>query len=311
MGPRRCLPPLELLRGTRPMKAARSRPDLNALGSVMVAASAVASMTPMPGMVSSRRLAGHWRCWACRRLSRVSICACKAAIWLASSFRLARASCGKRSSLASARIANSRQRPCLPVAATSPNSAMCARSALMVGVRCRSSRSRTNPVLHRSPLLLGRLERHKAHRRTAHRLADRRRVRRIGLVALHIGLHVPRWHQPNVVAELPELARPVMRPRARFHPDQAWRQLGEGGEHLAAPQLLLQHHLPLGTDAVRLKHVLGEIQTDRANLHVDGSLMVIRSTRPPYGTSMPGAGAVHLIRARSWLRWPSGVTASR
>src|SRR6478672_10855774 len=47
MGPRRCLPPLELLRGTRPMKAARSRPDLNALGSVMVAASAVAPMTPM------------------------------------------------------------------------------------------------------------------------------------------------------------------------------------------------------------------------------------------------------------------------
>src|SRR6185295_19821626 len=62
------------------------------------------------------------------------------------------------------------------------------------------------------------------------------------------------------------------------HPDQAWRQLGEGGEHLAAPQLLRQHHLALGTDAVRLKHVLGEIQTDRANLHVDGSLMVIRST---------------------------------
>src|SRR5436190_17405826 len=68
MGPRRCLPPLELLRGTRPMKAARSRPDLNALGSVMVAASAVAPMTPMPGMVSSRRLAGHWRCWGMQAL---------------------------------------------------------------------------------------------------------------------------------------------------------------------------------------------------------------------------------------------------
>jgi hypothetical protein len=167
------------------------------------------------------------------------------------------------------------------------------------GLRALPQQQIAHPVLHQSPLLLGRLERHKAHRRTAHRLADRRRVRRIGLVALHIGLHVPRWHQPNVVAELPELARPVMRPRARFHPNQAWRQLGEGGEHLAAPQLLLQHHLALGTDAVRLKHVLGEIQTDRANLHVDGSLMVIRSTRPPYGTSMPGAGAVHLIRTRS------------
>src|SRR5205814_8800658 len=60
--------------------------------------------------------------------------------------------------------------------------------------------------------------------------------------------------------------------------EQARRQLVEGGEQLAAPPLLLQHDLALGTDAVRLKHVLGEIQPDRANLHVDGSLMVIRST---------------------------------
>src|SRR5207248_5693989 len=86
---------------------------------------------------------------------------------------------------------------------------------------------------------------------------------------------------------------------------QARRQLGEGGEHLAAPQLLLQHHLALGTDAVRLKHVLGEIQTDRANLHVDGSLMVIRSTtttlwhfdagsgrRPPHQDEGGGRGGL-------------------
>ena len=115
----------------------------------------------------------------------------------------------------------------LPVAATSPNSAMCARSALMVCVRCRSRRSRTRCCISR-PCCSGVLTRHKAHRRPAHRLADRRRVRRIGLVALHIGLHVPRWHQPNVVTELPELARPVMRPRARFHAQPgtaaAWRR---------------------------------------------------------------------------------------
>jgi hypothetical protein len=45
-----------------------------------------------------------------------------------------------------------------------------------------------------------------------------------------------------------------------------------------------------------LKHVLGDIQTDRGNLHLDGSLHAIRQRRSPYGTSMPGAGAVHRIK---------------
>src|SRR5205085_9436685 len=89
--------------------------------------------------------------------------------------------------------------------------------------------------------------------------------------------------------------------------------LGEGGEHLAAPQLLRQHHLALGTDAVRLKHVLGEIQTDRANLHVDGSLMVIRSTtttlwhfdagsgrRPPHQGEVVGGLASGDIASRGF-----------
>jgi hypothetical protein len=42
---------------------------------------------------------------------------------------------------------------------------------------------------------------------------------------------------------------------------------------------------------VNLEHVLGDIQTDRGNLHVDGSPHVIRFDEPPYGTAMPGAGA--------------------
>jgi hypothetical protein len=35
---------------------------------------------------------------------------------------------------------------------------------------------------------------------------------------------------------------------------------------------------------VDLKHVLGDIQPDRGNLHVDGSLHVIRLRRSRYGT---------------------------
>jgi hypothetical protein len=41
----------------------------------------------------------------------------------------------------------------------------------------------------------------------------------------------------------------------------------------AAPQLLTNDDLFSRVDAMDLEHVLGDIQTDRGNLHVDGSLM--------------------------------------
>jgi hypothetical protein len=65
---------------------------------------------------------------------------------------------------------------------------------------------------------------------------------------------------------------------------------------LATPQLLSHHHLFLAVDAMDLKHVLGDIQTDRGNLHLDGSPQCDSLQRSPYGTSMPGAGAVHHIK---------------
>ena len=44
-------------------------------------------------------------------------------------------------------------------------------------------------------------------------------------------------------------------------------------QHLAAPKLLPNDDLLGYVDPVNLKHVLGDIQTDRGDLHVDGSLM--------------------------------------
>jgi len=68
-------------------------------------------------------------------------------------------------------------------------------------------------------------------------------------------------------------------------------------QHLAAPQLLANHDLLGRVDPVNLEYVLGDIQPDRGSLHLDGSLHVIRLRRSPYGTSMPGAGAVHHIKS--------------
>src|SRR5262245_46235476 len=128
-------------------------------------------------------------------------------------------------------------------------------------------------MLHQPALLRGRLHLHKSHRRPANRLADRLRIGRIVLVALDIGLHVLRWHQPNLMAEPRQLTGPVVRRGARFHANQAWRQPGEELDHLAAAKRLPDDHLLARINAVNLEHVLRKIKTNRGNLHVDGSLM--------------------------------------
>jgi hypothetical protein len=54
-----------------------------------------------------------------------------------------------------------------------------------------------------------------------------------------------------------ELARPVVRRRTRFQPDQTARCSAEEREHLPAPQSLAQNRRTLGVDAVNLKNMLG------------------------------------------------------
>ena len=122
---------------------------------------------------------------------------------------------------------------------------------------------------HQPALLLGRFDLYETQGRPPRRLADRLGVGRIVLVALDVGLHVLRRHQPHPVAKFREFTRPIMSRGAGFHADKASRQRLEELQHLAAPQLLTNDDL-FSRD---LEHVLGDIQIDRGNLHVDGSLM--------------------------------------
>ena len=126
---------------------------------------------------------------------------------------------------------------------------------------------------HQLALLLRRFDLHKTHVRAAHRLADRLSVGSIVLVALDVGLHIPRRHQTNLVTKLREFTRPIMGGGARLHADKARRQRLEELQHLAAPKLLPNDDLLGRVDPMNLKHVLGDIQTDCGDLHVDGSLM--------------------------------------
>src|SRR5262252_8118062 len=69
------LPPVECCLGTKPIHAARLRPDENVFQSPTSATNAVATIGPTPGISSSRRLSSLERCQAWIRFSIATISA--------------------------------------------------------------------------------------------------------------------------------------------------------------------------------------------------------------------------------------------
>ena len=118
--------------------------------------------------------------------------------------------------------------------------------------------------------LIGGLRRHELHRRPLHRLGDRLRIAEVVLLSLRIGPDVLRRHQPGIVAKAIELATEMMRADAGLHADQARRQVGKSGLHLAARPLLAQHDGATLIVADDVERVLADIDAD----HGDGSLGV-------------------------------------
>src|SRR5262249_22043996 len=100
--PSLCLPPVECCLGTKPIHAARLRPDENVFQSPTSATNAVATIGPTPGISSSRRLSSLERCQAWMRFSIATISALTPLYWRASTSRLNRAAAGMRSSCSSA-----------------------------------------------------------------------------------------------------------------------------------------------------------------------------------------------------------------
>src|SRR2546427_8096666 len=146
-------------------------------------------------------------------------------------------------------------------------------------------------------LLLYALHRHRPHRRTADRLADRLRVPAVVLVALHIRLHIGRRHQPDLVAITADHPSPVVRTATGLNAHRAGRQLCKELLHGAAPKLTPQHNTSRCINPVNLEHVLRQIQTNYANL-AHGRLPCLVESHHQSGTLMP-SGAVHPIIARS------------
>jgi hypothetical protein len=78
--------------------------------------------------------------------------------------------------------------------------------------------------------------------------------------------------QTHGVTELEDFTRPMMSDSAGFHADQARGNLAKEVNDLLAPQLTSDDDPARTIHAVHLEHVLGEINADGANLHVDDPL---------------------------------------
>src|ERR1700730_7877575 len=188
---------------------------------------------------------------------------------------------GRRASFSSAMIVSNCLSPSRPCAATIPSSAKCARNTLITWVCCRNRRSRARCCISRPCCSadFGRTNRilgpppHNCAPRPANLPPYCLPACCLVFVALDVSFHILRRHQPNLVAELRQLTCPVVRGGTGLHANEARRQSLEKRNHLAAPELLPDDDLLGRIDAVDLKHVLGDIQTDCGNLHVDGSLM--------------------------------------
>src|SRR4051794_21415285 len=135
---------------------------------------------------------------------------------------------------------------------------------------------------------------HEAHGGPLGGLADRLSIGHVVLLALDERLHVRRRDQLHRVAELGDLAAPIMRAATGLHGHRAGRKCCEERQKLGAAQLLAKDNSSRAVGSVQLKDVLGEIQSDGAH-RVHGRLLEWPGTPSLWHTT--AAGGVHTITA--------------
>src|SRR3954449_5128658 len=102
-----------------------------------------------------------------------------------------------------------------------------------------------------------------------------------------------RRDQLHRVAELGDLAAPVVGAATGLHGHRAGRQRCQERQKLAAAQLLAKDHRPRAVSPMELKDVLGEIEADGANL-VHERLLEWALTPPLWHAD--AVGGVHTIK---------------
>ena len=119
---------------------------------------------------------------------------------------------------------------------------------------------------HLNCLVVDRAQRHEPLLRPQGRFADRRRIRRIRLVAMDVRLHVRRRDLFYLVPERRDLPAPMVRARTSLHRHHARRKPAKKLQQPRPPNLANEDRLTLGVDAVNLKNALGQIEPDTRDL---------------------------------------------
>ena len=123
------------------------------------------------------------------------------------------------------------------------------------------------PQDDRRRLLIHRLHRHRAHRRTRGRLADRFGIVAVVLAPFDERLHVLGWDQRHPMAHAGEHPAPVVRAGAGFEGHLRRRQLAEKPFDLRPPQLAAQRRsIPL-IDAMERENMLGRVDRNALDFH--------------------------------------------
>ena len=114
---------------------------------------------------------------------------------------------------------------------------------------------------------------------TMRRLASRLRIRGVVLPTLDIRLPVSGRHQLHGVPEFCQFARPMMRRRAGFYPDQAGFETRKERKHLGPSETLANNCHTSRIDSVKLKNSLGNRTLDFCARRLQGKQLGI--WRPP------------------------------
>jgi hypothetical protein len=119
-------------------------------------------------------------------------------------------------------------------------------------------------------LLVGGLDRDRAHGRTRRCLVDRFGVLAVVFAAFEERLYVLRREQSNPMTQLNEQAAPMMRAAARLQHHFSRLQLAEKRLDLATPELAPEHRAILIINAIQRENVFGRIDRNALKHHLGG-----------------------------------------
>src|SRR3954447_23067666 len=132
----------------------------------------------------------------------------------------------------------------------------------------------------RTRLALLTLYGHEPHAWSLRRLADRLCIGGIVLLPLHEWLHVSGRNEPHLMAELHQLAAPVMRASTGLHRHGARWLRSEELNQLLTRDTPTEQHGTRRICAMRVKNLLCDIQADSANFF-HGRLLSSGDSTPP------------------------------